>query len=598
MRGKRLGAALLLSLVVLANVGYMLWRICFTLPKGEGLLSMFFAAGLLFAELLGLFELCVTVDGIHHQSVPPLPKVAPTQLPAVDVFVATYNEEVSLVRRTLQGCKMMEYPDPDKVHIYLCDDGKRVEMQALAAQMGVHYLARSGNQGAKAGNLNHALRCSGAPLIATFDADMIPTPRFLLETLPYFCVPKGTLSVCGQRSRPNEKKKAFCDAQKSPRAGKHSRRYLKKQARGGNGEVGFVQTPQSFYNPDLFQAHFFAQDRIPNEQDYFYRKVQLTKNHSNTVIYGGSNTVISRKALEAVGGFYEQSITEDFATGILIQSKGYQCYAIPTVLAAGLSPTDLKSLFAQRARWARGCIQTIQQLKIYRVPGLRLRQKLIYYSAISYWYSCVKRFFYLTAPIAFTVFGVRVVDCSLREVLLLFLPTYLLTNAVLVAHSARLRATHWTNIYETVFFPSLLGAVLRESVGRRQRDFSVTDKSSAVPQDIAYQRRKARVFYGYIVLSCVGIANLFLYSGSYQGWNFVVVLTWLVVNLLYLLMALLFVRGAKAAAQGKSGAGRPLAAQMVDRGCLLQEVLRTAQIRARLRAQRWVQGRLARKYSK
>lgn len=523
----RAGKAILLSLVLFANIIYLIWRICATLPHGEGWLSFLFALGLLAAELLGLFELCVTLDGIHHQYVPPLPAVSPDAFPAVDVFIATYNEDAALLRKTVEGCKAMEYPDPQKVQIYLCDDGNRPAIQALAASLGVHYLARSGNHGAKAGNLNHAMCHSTAPLIATFDADMIPTPQFLLQTVPYFCT--------GER-------------------------------------LGFLQTPQSFHNPDLFQQNFRAQRRIPNEQDYFYRKVQPTKNHGNTVIYGGSNTLISRAALSDVGGFYEDSITEDFATGILIQSKGYQCYAIPTVLAAGLSPTDLKSLFAQRERWARGCIQTVQQLNIRKQKGLTLRQKISYYSAISYWYSCVKRLFYIAAPIAFAVFGVKVVDCTLREVLCIFLPTYLLTNLVLVRSSGQLRATRWTNIYETIFFPHLLGAVLLESMGRRKGGFSVTDKSGVPLQDTAYARRKARVFWVYIVLSLIGIANVVIYSGGYQSFNFVVVLGWLVVNLLYLIMALLFVRGTA----GVSPCGQnktPLAKEMAGGGCLLFDLL-------------------------
>ncbi len=522
---KKYVKAILLALVLLANIAYLIWRICATLPHGEGWLSFFFALGLLAAELLGLFELCVTLDGIHHQSTPPLPSVAPDAFPDVDVFIATYNEDAALLRKTIEGCKAMAYPDLQRVHIYLCDDGGRADIKALADALGVHYLARSGNHGAKAGNLNNALRHSTSPLIATFDADMIPTSQFLLQTVPYFCV---------------------------------------------GARLGFVQTPQSFYNPDLFQQNFRAQRHIPNEQDYFYRMVQPTKNHGNTVIYGGSNTLLSRDALADVGGFYEDSITEDFATGILLQSKGYQCYAIPTVLAAGLSPTDLKSLFAQRERWARGCIQTVQQLKIHKQKGLTLRQKISYYSAISYWYSCVKRLFYIAAPIAFAVFGIKVVDCTLREVLCIFLPTYLLTNAVLVGCSGRLRATRWTNVYETIFFPHLLGAVLLESMGRRKGGFSVTDKSGVPLQDDAYARRKARVFWVYIILSLVGIANVFLYSGGYQSLNFVVVLGWLVVNLLYLMMALLFVRGVPSPAQNEIN----LAKTMAGRGCLLFDLLR------------------------
>ncbi len=521
----RRAKAISLALALLANIAYIIWRICATLPHGEGWLSFFFAIGLLAAELLGLFELCVTLDGIRHQYVPPLPEVSLDAFPAVDVFIATYNEDAALLRKTVEGCKAMQYPDPQKVHIYLCDDGNRPAIKALADSLGVHYLARSGNHGAKAGNLNNALRHSTSPLIATFDADMIPTPQFLLQTVPYFCV---------------------------------------------GARLGFVQTPQSFYNPDLFQRNFRAHRQIPNEQDYFYRMVQPTKNHGNTVIYGGSNTLLSRAALTEIGGFYEDSITEDFATGILLQSKGYQCYATQTVLAAGLSPTDLKSLFVQRERWARGCIQTVQQLNIRKRKGLTLRQKVSYYSAISYWYSCVKRLFYIAAPIAFAVFGVKVVDCTLREVLCIFLPTYLLTNAVLVGCSGRTRATRWTNVYETIFFPHLLGAVLLESLGRRKGGFSVTDKSDVPLQDTAYARRKARVFWVCILLSLIGIANVFIYSAGYQSFNFVVVLGWLVVNLLYLIMALVFVRAAPSPVQTEIR----LAKSMAARGCLLFDLLR------------------------
>jgi cellulose synthase (UDP-forming) len=30
-------------------------------------------------------------------------------------------------------------------------------------------------------------------------------------------------------------------------------------------KVGLVQTPQSFYNPDLFQFNLYAENAIPNE---------------------------------------------------------------------------------------------------------------------------------------------------------------------------------------------------------------------------------------------------------------------------------------------------------------------------------------------
>ena len=50
--------------------------------------------------------------------------------------------------------------------------------------------------------------------------------------------------------------------------------------------------------------------------------------------FGGTDrfwgiTILSRKALEDIGGFYTGSITEDFATGLLIEAKGYVSLALP-----------------------------------------------------------------------------------------------------------------------------------------------------------------------------------------------------------------------------------------------------------------------------
>ncbi len=59
----------------------------------------------------------------------------------------------NLLRRTVNGCRHMKYPDPAKVHIWICDDNRRAEMRRLAEEMGVGYFDRPDNEGAKAGNL-------------------------------------------------------------------------------------------------------------------------------------------------------------------------------------------------------------------------------------------------------------------------------------------------------------------------------------------------------------------------------------------------------------------------------------------------------------
>ena len=80
----------------------------------------------------------------------------------------------------------MNYPDKSKVHIYICDDGNRKVIKELAERTNINYITRLTNKNAKAGNYNNALQIINSPYVATFDADMAPTPNFLLTTLPFF----------------------------------------------------------------------------------------------------------------------------------------------------------------------------------------------------------------------------------------------------------------------------------------------------------------------------------------------------------------------------------------------------------------------------
>ncbi|WP_420838131.1 glycosyltransferase [Bacillus mesophilus] len=92
--------------------------------------------------------------------------------------MTTYNESTELVRRTILAFKNLEYP-VEALSIWVCDDGRRLEMKRLAESLSVGYITRSNNDHAKAGNLNNALALTKEELIVTIDADMIPKPNFL-----------------------------------------------------------------------------------------------------------------------------------------------------------------------------------------------------------------------------------------------------------------------------------------------------------------------------------------------------------------------------------------------------------------------------------
>ncbi|WP_129596704.1 glycosyltransferase family 2 protein [Anaerophilus nitritogenes] len=488
---------------------YLFWRIFYTIPTEYGRVSLLAGIALIVVEVLGALEAAVHYFNMHKIENPPIPEAPLDMYPHVDIFIATYTEPTDLLFKTVNGCLYMDYPDKSKVHIYLCDDGKRPQVRELAQDMGINYIDREDNKGAKAGNLNNAMRVTSSPLIVTFDADMIPKHDFLMKTVPYF--------IDAEMKNKNRKEEDKI-------------------------KIGFVQTPQSFYNPDLFQFNLFSENRIPNEQDYFYKDIQVSRNKTNSVIYGGSNTVLSRNALLDVGGFFTQSITEDFATGMLLQKKGYICYAINEVLASGLSPTDLKSLIQQRIRWARGVITTGRKMHIVCTPHLTLGQKINYLVSILYWYAPIKRLIYIMSPILFATFGYVVLKCTLLEVLIFWLPMYITSNISLKMLSQNIRTTKWTSVYETLLFPFMLFPILLETFGITLKKFKVTKKGEVENEkgkNVAYMIP----FLLLIVLSVIGIINCIRIIFDSGSLNPIVVLFWLLINLFNLVMSLFFVQG-------------------------------------------------------
>lgn len=510
---------ILVAATILSTSIYLVWRICCTMPFEYGFTAAVFGILLLGAEVLGMISQMIHFQSMTELEYPEKPDVTGMEYPSVDVFIATYNEPVEVLYKTVNGCCNMEYPELEKVKIYLCDDSGRQEVKELAEHFHIEYLARKEHTGAKAGNLNHALRHSQGDLVVTFDADMIPMKDFLISCIPYFM----------QDLKQGEELKR----QKGKAAGKSR-----------NGKIGFVQTPQSFYNLDLFQFYLYSENTIPNEQDYFYRDIQLAKNRSNSIIYGGSNTVLSREALEEIGGFVTNVITEDFATGMLIQSKGYQCIAIDEVHASGLSPEDLKNLVKQRKRWARGCIQTGRKLNVLFCKGLSIRQKISYMASISYWYDSVKRLIYMMAPILFSVFGITVFVAGPLELLVFWLPMYWINSVTIRKLSGNIRTLQWTNIYETIMCPLLCLDVLKEMAGISQKKFSVTRKGN-VEEDTAYHVRMAMPHIMLATLTGMGILRTLymIFSTGNVGLSFL--LFWLISNLYHLIMALFFMLGRK-----------------------------------------------------
>ena len=488
---------------------YLCWRVCYSMPVKWGWLAVACNILLLLVEILGFMESLVHFRDVAGMRSHPLPACKPEEYPDVDIFIATYNEPDYLLVKTINGCKHLEYPDASKVHIWLCDDSRRPEMRALADRMGIGYFDRPDNEGAKAGNLNAAMARTSAPYVVTLDADMIVRRGFLMQTIPYF--------IDSQRRN----------------AGLPADQQIK---------LGLLQTPQCFHDPDVFQHGLYAERCIPNEQDYFYRTVEVAKTTSNSVIYGGSNTVLAREALEAIGGFYTGSITEDFATGLLIESAGYVSLALPTPLASGSTPHTFAEHIQQRTRWGRGVIVTARKLGIMRSAKLTLAQKTSYWSSVVYWYSPIKNLVYLLSPLLFAVFAIPVFECSWMDLVVYWLPMFIAQFVCLRVVSQGRITTRWSGIHETAVMPHLLLPIIKESLGITLSTFKVTDKSGPATRRVTDYRSMAP-FIVLTLLSVIGMARVIWLLARTPSVGLFVLLFWLVRNLYFLGMSLFLVDG-------------------------------------------------------
>ena len=495
---------LFLFLSTFCTLIYLCWRFTCSIPYAYGWIAIVGSCILLAIEVLGFIESLIHYSGMLKLREHPLPEIADTDYPDVDIFISTYNEPPELLRKTIVGCKHMDYPDRSKVHIYLCDDNRRGEMRGLAEELGVNYFDRPNNEGAKAGNLNAALSRTSSPYVVTFDADMIPQRKFLLRTIPYF-VDADRINA----SLPEEKRRP----------------------------LGFIQTPQSFYTPDVFQHNLYAERKVPNEQDYFYCVIEAAKTSTNSVIYGGSNTIISRKALEAIGGFYTKSITEDFATGMLIESAGYVSLGLSQPLASGIAPSTFKEHIQQRTRWGRGVIATAKQLKFMFNRKLGISQKLSYLSSVLYWFSPIKNLVYLFAPLTFAVFCIPIFKCTLIDLALFWLPMHLMSMCALRFTSQGKISARWSGIYETSVMPFLLMPIIKETLGITLSKFKVTKKDKHNFHNKA-DKKTIAPFAILLALTVTGIVHMG-YMVIMLGYiEILAVLFWLVRNAYYLTMCL------------------------------------------------------------
>jgi cellulose synthase/poly-beta-1,6-N-acetylglucosamine synthase-like glycosyltransferase len=260
--------------------------------------------------------------------------VAEQDYPFVTVQLPIFNEKY-VIERLIDSITQFDYPK-DRFEIHILDDStdetveitrrKVEEYQRKGFQ--IEQITREIRKGFKAGALKEGTKFAKGEFIAIFDADFLPKPDFLRNTIPYFQDP----------------------------------------------EVGVVQTRWEHINEDYslitrlqalqLNVHFTVEQRGRMEGNYLLQ-------------FNGTAGVWRRQTIEEAGGWEADTLTEDLDLSIRAQLKGWKIQYLEEVGSPAELPVEMNSLKSQQFRWMKGGAETARKMlpTVWR-SELTLNQKI------------------------------------------------------------------------------------------------------------------------------------------------------------------------------------------------------------------------------
>lgn len=428
--------------------------LAFFFPAGNHALFWLLIAGEVF-HLWQLFTFLYTVWDMKT-----LEPANAAYRPPVDVFITVAGEPGDVIEETVIAAKNMDYP---AFSVHILNDGLVArkdnwqEAEEIAHKHGVNVITRTVPGGAKAGNINNALRKTDNPFVVIFDADHVPHEDFLSKVMPYF----------------------------------------------SDAKVGFVQTPQYYKNHALNAVTSGAWE----QQELFFGPICKGKNKYNAATMCGTNMAIRKDALMSVGGMCEESIAEDFITGLFLHQKGYKSVYVPEVLAEGLAPEDFLSYSKQQFRWARGALDMIFRYNPLFARGLSFAQRIQYLSSASFYLSGPVVLMNALIPLIFFFTGLVPIVTSTMLLAAIFLP-YILITLYTLQRSSNFTYTFRSLAFSMSGFMIHIKALWSVLTGAKPT-FEITSKKKIEGSFL----KLVRPHIAYVVLVIIGFVVALLREG-------------------------------------------------------------------------------------
>jgi cellulose synthase/poly-beta-1,6-N-acetylglucosamine synthase-like glycosyltransferase len=279
----------------------------------------------------------------RQASPPPLKKGSEQKLPLVTVQLPIFNEAL-VIERLIDAIIQLDYPK-SLLEVQVLDDSTDETTEIAAASVAhyrqqgfkIHLIHRRDRTGFKAGALKRGMETATGEFIAIFDADFLPEPDFLRQTIPHLLVNKG---------------------------------------------LGFVQTRWGHVN--RWYSWLTAAQALA--LDGHFAIEQTARNRSGLLMnFNGTAGVWRRDCIESAGHWQGDTISEDFDLSYRAQLAGWECLFLPEVVAPAEIPPQLAAFKRQQFRWAKGSIQCLKKLgwRVLRssLSGWKKLQALIHLSS-------------------------------------------------------------------------------------------------------------------------------------------------------------------------------------------------------------------------
>ncbi len=304
----------------------------------------------------------------------------PKDWPKVTVQLPVFNERY-VVERLIDAVCQFDYPR-DRLSVQVLDDSTDDTVELSRARVehwqrqgiDVELIHRTNRSGYKAGALANGLGRAKGDFIAVFDADFVPEPDFLRNTVPHF---------------------------EDPGIGMVQVRW---------GHINREFSPLTQAQAILLDGHFVIEHSARNRSGRFFN-------------FNGTAGIWRKATIVDAGGWQHDTLTEDLDLSYRAQLRGWRFCYLQDIVSPGEVPVDINAFKSQQHRWAKGSAQTALKIlpRLFRSDlPLPIKTEAFFHLTANFAYPLLV-LLSLLMPLAIIIRAQH----SLTEILLLDLPCFM-----------------------------------------------------------------------------------------------------------------------------------------------------------------------------